>query len=147
MNRDHQEVIRVEAGQLVEQVQTLRQQGYRLVQIDCVRGEDFELNYSLGKDLSLLTLRVTLSGGSPRIRSLSGVYGSAALYENELHDLFGVQVEGLNPDYRGSFYRTRVKIPYNPPTETSVEAEGAGAAQVNATDGAAPASPSAKEDG
>jgi ech hydrogenase subunit D len=147
MNDNLQEVREIEAGQLVERVQELRRQGYRLVQIDCVRGEGFELNYSLGKDLSLLTLRVTLPDGSPRIRSLSGVYGSAALYENELHDLFGVEVEGLNPDYRGSFYRTRVKTPYNPPAETSVAGEGAGAARAGATDGAAPSSPSEKENG
>jgi ech hydrogenase subunit D len=33
------------------------------------------------------------------------------LYENEIHDLFGVPVDGLAIDFKGNFYKTAVKFP------------------------------------
>jgi ech hydrogenase subunit D len=125
MNVQGQGVTRIEAAQLKARVEALKQDGFRLVQIDCVGGEGFELSYSFGKALRLVTLRVLLPGREPKIRSIGDLYFSAALYENELHDLFGVEIEGLALDYHGTFYRTRVRTPYAP----AAAAPGEGPAQ------------------
>jgi ech hydrogenase subunit D len=37
------------------------------------------------------------------------------LYENEIHDLFGVPVDGLTIDFKGNFYKTAVKYPFGSP--------------------------------
>ena len=44
--------------------------------------------------------------------SISAIYWCAFLYENELHDLFNVQVEGMAVDFKGHLYETTVKFPF-----------------------------------
>ena len=38
---------------------------------------------------------------------------NAFLYENEIHDLFGVVVKNINIDYGGTLYRTAIKTPFS----------------------------------
>ena len=124
MNGDGQGIMEIGVEQLLPRIEDLKREGYRLVQVDCVRGECYELNYSFDKDLQLLTLRLRLDAGSAKIPSAGGLYLAAALYENELHDLFGIEVEGLPLDYGGTFYRTRVKTPFRSSQEASAQKEG-----------------------
>ena len=63
-------------------------------------------------DLQLTNLRVVLPGPAMLLPSISGIYGCAILYENEIKDLFGVQVEGLTVDFKGNFYKTKVPHPF-----------------------------------
>ena len=44
--------------------------------------------------------------------SISAIYWCAILYENEMHDLFNVQVSDLTVDFKGNFYKTAVKFPF-----------------------------------
>jgi ech hydrogenase subunit D len=125
MRGDVQEVRQIEAEHLLPQVQGLKQDGFRLVQVDCIRGQGFELNYSFANGLRLVTLRVLLSSEGPKIPSIGELYFCGALYENELHDLFGVQIEGLALDYRGTFYRTKVKTPYSVASPPSGQTDSA----------------------
>jgi ech hydrogenase subunit D len=41
------------------------------------------------------------------------IYPNAFLYENEIHDLFGVAIKNINIDYRGTLYRTAIKVPFS----------------------------------
>ncbi len=41
------------------------------------------------------------------------IYPNAFLYENEIHDLFGVVVKNITIDYRGTLYRTAIKTPFS----------------------------------
>ena len=34
------------------------------------------------------------------------------MYENEIHDLYGLTVEGMNVDFGGHFYATKVPFPF-----------------------------------
>jgi ech hydrogenase subunit D len=87
--------------------------GCRLVQISATRlPEQIELTYSFDLDSRLTNLRLTLPGIETRLPSISSIYGCAILYENEIHDLFDVKVEGLAVDFGGNFYRTAVKFPF-----------------------------------
>jgi ech hydrogenase subunit D len=111
MIQEQIELISVE--QLLDKVRALHQQGQRLVQISATRlPEQMELTYSFDLDSRLTNLRLLLPGEATRLPSISPIYGAAMLYENEIHDLFNVQVDGLTVDFKGSFYKTKVKFPF-----------------------------------
>ncbi|MFA5416444.1 MAG: NADH-quinone oxidoreductase subunit C, partial [Methanoregula sp.] len=46
------------------------------------------------------------------VPSISGMYWGAFVYENEMHDLFGIQVKGINIDYKGNLIKTTIKYPF-----------------------------------
>ena len=103
----------IPVSDLVERVRRCAAEGWRLVQINATTlAHRFEVNYSFDRDYVLLTLRIELSLEQPAVPSVSGVYLSAFLYENEIHDLWGIQINGIAVDYKGTFYRTTVKMPF-----------------------------------
>ena len=106
------EVIAVET--LLERVQALQKQGQRLVQIcaTTLPGQ-FELTYSFDLDTRLTSLRVLVPADQARVPSIGSIYGCAFLYENEMHDLFNIQVEGLAIDFKGNLYNTTVKFAFS----------------------------------
>ena len=53
-----------------------------------------------------------ISAAEARIPSISSIYWCAFLYENEIHDLFNVQVDGIAVDFHGHLYETAVKFPF-----------------------------------
>ena len=105
------EIITVDA--LLEKVKALRDQGYRLVQIGAARlPESMELTYSFDRENRLANLRLNLPLAQPRLPSISSVYKCVSLYENEIHDQFGIQVEGMAVDFHGNLYKTAIKHPF-----------------------------------
>jgi ech hydrogenase subunit D len=48
------------------------------------------------------------------VPSISGLFGPAFLYENEIRDLFGVRITGIAVDFKGELYRTAIKLPFSP---------------------------------
>jgi ech hydrogenase subunit D len=110
---EEQTIIPIQTNDLVQKVTDLHKEGYRLVQINCTRTDALEINYSFDKNYQLVSLRLTLPAENPEIPSVSDVYWSAFLYENEMHDLYGVKVNGMAVDFQGKFYRTAVKVPFN----------------------------------
>jgi ech hydrogenase subunit D len=112
MTTEEQLTIPVEVGQLIGRVEQYKQEGYRLVQIGCTKiGEVYEINYSFDKDFVFRNLRITVTGDT-EVPSISGMYWGAFVYENEMHDLFGIQVRGMNIDFKGNFIRTSIKYPF-----------------------------------
>ncbi len=98
---------------LLERVQLMQASGHRLVQICCTRlPADHEVSYSFDLEHRLRTLRVRLPLENPQLPSISRFYWSAFLYENEIHDLFGVSVRGMAIDFHGKLYTTAVPAPY-----------------------------------
>jgi ech hydrogenase subunit D len=111
MSQEQIEIITMET--LLAKVKAKREQGCRLVQISATQLPDaIELTYSFDLDSRLSNLRLSLPGEKPRLPSISSIYLCAILYENEIHDLFGVQVEGIAIDFKGNFYRTAIKFPF-----------------------------------
>lgn len=105
------EIIPVET--LLERVRAFREQGWRLVQIGATRLPDqLELTYSFDRQNQLANLRLALPGDEPKVPSISQIFWCAFLYENELHDLFNLQVSGMAVDFQGNFYKTAVKFPF-----------------------------------
>ena len=98
---------------LLVRVGQLRHQGWRLSAISSARaGEVLELIYSFDRDYILLNLRMELPADNARVPSISSHYFCAVLYENEIHDLFGLQVSDMAVDFKGNLYKTAVKFPF-----------------------------------
>lgn len=78
-------------------------QGFRFVTMTCVDcGDAFDIIYHFDKDYVLHNIRLKLAKGET-LRSISGVCFAAAIVENEIKDLFGINVDGLVLDYEGRF--------------------------------------------
>jgi ech hydrogenase subunit D len=104
------ELIAVDA--LLDKARARREQGCRLVQISATQlPDEVELTYSFDLNSQLSNLRLSLPAGA-RLPSITSIYGCAVLYENEIHDLFGVSVDGLSIDFKGNFYKTAIKFPF-----------------------------------
>ena len=119
----------VDANLILDESQQMQHEGYRLMQICATRAEipdpaaaageggevamipAYEILYTFGMGLLMENLKVTIPQ-TQSIISITSAYPCAFLYENEMHDLFGVEVRMINLDYRGSLYRTAVKAPF-----------------------------------
>jgi ech hydrogenase subunit D len=111
MSQEQIEIIKVDT--LRDRAAAKRQEGQRLVQVSATRlPEHVELTYSFDRNRQLTNLRLLLPGKDTCLPSISAIYGCAILYENEIHDLFDVQVDGLTVDFKGNFYKTKVKFPF-----------------------------------
>jgi ech hydrogenase subunit D len=130
----------IPAEALLEKTGEMRKQGYRLVQIGATRlPEHVELTYSFDRESRLTNLRFQVPAAGARLPSISGIYWCAFLYENELHDLFNVQVDGMAVDFHGHLYETTVKFPFG-----STKAPAKPAPAASSTPATASALPTAK---
>ena len=91
-------------GDLLPRADALCKEGWRIVQILAVSlAEGVELSYAFGLVHELRILRFVAAPGSP-VPSLTPVFPAAFLYENEIHDLFGVAIERIAVDWLGKTY-------------------------------------------
>lgn len=114
MKYESQRVIEVDLTNRIRKVYDMDRDGYRLVAITCTTtAVGFEISYSFDRDYDFVTLRLEIPP-EQEITSISGVYHAAFIYENELKDLFGVNIRHIDLDYNGNFYKLAVKTPYHP---------------------------------
>ncbi|MBP5314138.1 MAG: NADH-quinone oxidoreductase subunit C [Eggerthellaceae bacterium] len=98
--------------QILNNAEKMKNQGQRFVQILALRDKKgCNLVYSFMKDNVLLNHTVTGVTEKTVIPSISGVFLEAFVFENEIHDLFGIGFEGIAIDFKGTFYRTSVDKP------------------------------------
>jgi ech hydrogenase subunit D len=103
----------MEKHELVGIAAALFAEGYRFVLVSCVTLESaYELTYSFDKGYRLRNFRMTVTTDE-EVPSISVIYPNAFLYENEMHDLFGLPVVNMTVDYRGTLYRTSVEKPFS----------------------------------
>lgn len=102
----------VKAEEIIDEAQKLKHDGYHLMQQCATRTPDgYELVYTFGKALEMYQVKIILTEGQS-ISSISSVFPCAFLYENEMHDLFGVDIKMISLDYKGVFYRTAIETPF-----------------------------------
>ena len=102
----------IQKSDLLAKVEEASKSGHRLVQIGVTRvGDNLEINYSFDKNLVFVNYRLTVAIGE-EVPSISNIYWNAFIYENEIHDLFGIPVKGINIDFGGQFYRMAVNTPF-----------------------------------
>ena len=110
---EEQPIIAVTPETLVAETRKMRDQGYRLVQICVTRlGEELQLDYSFDLNRKFVNFRFLQPKIGARVPSVSSIYWCAFTYENEISDLFGVQVDGNVLDFKGTFYTTAMKHPF-----------------------------------
>ena len=99
-------------GDLVLRALEARNNGYRLVQICATRTKTgFELLYSFGMGSELMNLSIAIPEDA-EIMSISNIFTPAFLYENEITDLFGVNIKQISLDYQGKLYRIETPTPF-----------------------------------
>lgn len=113
MMMEQQTILPISVGDVVTTAEKAKKDGNRLVQIGCTKIEDnFEILYVFDKEYKLTNYRITVKQND-EIPSISGVYFGAFVYENEIHDLYGIHVTGINIDFKGTFYKTAIKHPFS----------------------------------
>ena len=74
----------------------------------------FDVSWSFAQDDGRLEhLRERVLPGE-EVPSISASFGAAFLYENEMRELFGVNVTGITPDLKGQLYKTSSIVPFAP---------------------------------
>jgi len=113
---EEQEIIEIKKEELVEKVTALEAKGYRLVQIHCTTLDTLIVDYTFEEydTMKFLNYRIEIPRKDPQLPSITSIYFAAFTYENELHDLFGIKIDGNLLDFGGTFYRIEVKQPFNP---------------------------------
>ncbi len=119
---DVQNIIEVQIEELIDKAVLMKGQGYRLVAITCTHKEGFEITYSFDKDYDFVNYRVHIEKDT-EILSISHIFFSSFLYENEMKDLFGVKIKNLIIDYEGGLYRVAKKAPFTPEASEKEESK------------------------
>ena len=88
--------------ELLGEVQKLHYEGYRFVTATCVdnNNDTLYLYYHFDLDYKLTNLKLTITKGTA-VPSISKILFCALLVENEIKELFGVNIENLVVDYGG----------------------------------------------
>ena len=111
----NQEIVSADAGDLLSIVQDTKSEGYRLCQISSnVSGDSLEVLYIFEKENILKNFKLIIDAKMPELQSITAIYSYAFIYENELHDLFGIKFKNLDLDYGGKFFKTTKGTPWNP---------------------------------
>jgi ech hydrogenase subunit D len=118
-------IIEIAVADLLTKTEEYHAKGHRLVQIGCTPlGDCYEINYTFTTSWDFESLRITVNDGD-EVPSISGIYWGAFIYENEIHDLFGLTVTDINIDFQGHLIHTRVPTPFkNAPAVTKVPKGG-----------------------
>lgn len=86
--------------------------GWRFVQLLAVNTDmGIDLIYSFMKDGLLVNSEIKGVTKDQVVPSITNNFLAAFVFENEVHDLFGVNIEGIAIDFGGNFYALAQKEP------------------------------------
>lgn len=95
-------------GDLTATCKSFKEKGYRLAQIapKLEQDDSITLIYSFVKGAEVVNFKITgIIKGETEVPSVTEDFIACFVYENEAHDLFGVNVVGNVLDFHGTFYR------------------------------------------
>jgi ech hydrogenase subunit D len=119
-----QDITVINAGDLLETVSDMKSAGYRLGQACATKTDGgIEVLYTFEQDEVLKSFKIELPEDVPALQSVTSLYWSAFIYENEMHDLFGIRFKNLALDYGGHFFKIAEKTPWNPNLAAEVSPE------------------------
>lgn len=101
-------------------VEDYHKAGWRLALINATtilaaEGEEegaFDLVWAFARGREFEQIRERVAPGE-EVPSVSASFGAAFLYENEIHELFGIKVTGIALDLKGQLYKTATKVPFS----------------------------------
>ena len=110
--RENYELTVIESSELSTRALTMKRDNARLVQICAVSIPDgYELSYSFAKGYEFINYRIVINE-IEKIPSIGDIYPSAVFYENEMKELFGVNIEAMYLDYNNKLYRIEQETPF-----------------------------------
>lgn len=90
---------------IADMARSRKADGWRFVQLMAVNTEEgIDLIYSFMKDGVLQDNKIERVTKADAIPSITGEFFSAFVFENEVHDLFGVDIRDIAIDFGGNFY-------------------------------------------
>ena len=107
-------LVEITPDELLGEVMKFKNQQLRLSQICCAySNEKIELSYSFANDDTndYINLRIVMDK-EDEVCSITEFYPYAFLYENEMKELFGVNVQMINLDYQNKLYRINEEAPF-----------------------------------
>lgn len=97
---------------LLELARQKKEDGWRYVQTLAVLTDDgFDVQYSFMKGDVLENHTIKGVTKEDVVPSITGSFLAAFVFENEVHDLFGVNISDIAIDFKGNFYRVSQKEP------------------------------------
>jgi ech hydrogenase subunit D len=95
-------LVEVTIDQLLAETSKSKYEGYRFVTASCAdNGDDtIDVLYHYDKDYVMKNVRITVKKGE-EVPSISKVFFSAALVENEMKELFGIDITEMVIDFGG----------------------------------------------
>lgn len=107
-----QNIFKIEKQDILNVIMKKKNDNWRLGQICCTFVNDtYEVSYSFAKDYDLKHFRLVVEK-EESVPSISRVYKSAIFYENEMRELFGLNVEHIKVDYHDKLYRIQAETPF-----------------------------------
>ena len=109
----HTTFAEVRADELVELAEAKKNDGYRFVQMLCVNTEEgIDALYSFMKGDSLENYTIKgIDAATQSVPSVTGSFLAAFTFENEAHDLLGLNVTNIAIDFNGGFYKVAMDKP------------------------------------
>lgn len=105
-------IYKIEKVDLLNIIMEKKNDSWRLVQICCAFAEGkYEVTYSFAMDYEIVNYRLVVEKDE-MVPSISRVYKSAIFYENEMKELFGLDVENIKVDYHNNLYRIAEETPF-----------------------------------
>lgn len=92
---------------LIDTCKERKNEGYRLAQLcpKLERDDSITLVYTFVKESEMINYKVSgIKKGVTEVPSVTELFIAAFVFENEAHDLFGVNVVGNLIDFQGKFY-------------------------------------------
>ncbi len=110
----------MESQGFLDKVRAYEKDGWRLIMINAtslraaadVAEGSCDLSWTFEKGNVLEHVRERVAPGD-QVPSVQAIYGFAFLYENEIRELFGVDVTGMLVDFKGELYSTVTRVPFS----------------------------------
>lgn len=95
-------LVEITSDQLLAEVQKAKYEGYRLITATSVdNGDDtIDIIYHFDKDYGMRNYKITVKKGES-VPSVSKIFFCALLVENEMKELFGINITDIVVDYGG----------------------------------------------
>lgn len=104
----------IDLDNLLTRTLEMKKRGLRVGQICAAYvNEKYELSYTFVNDGNYFmdTLRVVIDLNE-KVPSITEIFPYATFYENEMKEMFGVNVELINMDYKNRLYRIDAETPF-----------------------------------
>ena len=110
--RENYQLNVISPDQITVKAHSLKKKGARLSQICSVRTKDgFDLLYSYVLDSEFINYKISITEDA-EIESITAIFPNAFLYENEMSELFGINIKYISLDYKNKLYDIAVETPF-----------------------------------